>query len=362
MSDSDRTMYELEYPAPAVPGSASAGPVLIVAMQGYADAGHAVEGVAQHIKSALESRAVATFSTDELIDYRSRRPMVTIAHHEISSVEDIQLDMRVVRDSSGTSFLLLSGPEPDLRWDAFSHAVADLVDRFGVDKTICVYSAPMGAPHTRPLVVSAHGNDRDLVGSMYTFDGMVSIPGSAAIMIERELHERGRSVAGYTAHVPHYVAASPYPYATYQLLQSVSDVSGLDFPLRSLERDMDRVSRQLAEQTHASEEISQVVEALEEHYDREMQEYRQRNPEAMMPGEAQTPTGEQIGEAFENFLAAIADRDADRGGDPETRGLPFGGDAARLNDHFSPGSSEEPGPEDGGDSEDEPGEGGSGRA
>ncbi|MDY5785973.1 PAC2 family protein [Corynebacterium sp.] len=329
MSQQDRHMYELEYPAPAVSSSGPEGPTLVIAMQGYADAGHAVEGAADHLKAALESRPVATFSNDELIDYRSRRPAVTLAHHEITNMEDLQLDMRVLRDENGSAFLLLSGPEPDLRWEAFSGAVADLAERFGVEHTICLYAAPMGAPHTRPLVVSAHGNDRDLVGSMYTFDGMVTIPGSAAIMIERELHKRGLSVAGYTAHVPHYVAASPYPHATYQLLQSVSDSSGLQFPLRSLERDTQRVAMQLAEQTASSEEISHVVGALEQHYDREMEEYRERHPNAMMPGEPQTPSGEEIGEAFENFLAAIEDRDR------EQRSLPYDeATSARLSDHY----------------------------
>ena len=308
----DRRMYELEYPAPSVNGDSPAGPTLIVAMQGYADAGHAVEGSADHIKAALESRTVATFNNDELIDYRSRRPMVTLNQHEISDVEELELDMRVVKDTAGTPFLLLSGPEPDLRWEAFSEAVADLVERFDVSETICLYAAPMGAPHTRPLVVSAHGNDRELLGSMFTFDGMVTIPGAAAIMIERELHKRGRKVAGFTAHVPHYVASSPYPHATYQLLQSVEDSAKLKLPLRSLERDMAKVSRQLAEQTAQSEEIAHVVQALEEHYDSEMADYRERNPQAMMPGEAELPSGEEISEAFENFLAAIEDRDRAR--------------------------------------------------
>ena len=308
-SDDKRHMYELEYPAPAVNDGASSGPTLIVAMQGYADAGHAVEGAAGHLKAALDSRTLATFNNDELIDYRSRRPMVTLNEHEISDVDEIDLDIRVMRDSKGESFLLLSGPEPDLRWEAFSKSVADLADRFNVDKTICLYAAPMGAPHTRPLVVSAHGNDRELVGTMFTFDGMVSVPGAAAVMIERELHARGRRVAGYTAHVPHYVASSPYPQAVYQLLQSVSDTSNLQFPLRSIERDMERVAQQLAEQTGSSEEIAQVVEQLEQHYDSEMASYREKNPQKMMPGEAQVPSGEEIGEAFENFLAAIDDRD-----------------------------------------------------
>ncbi|UIZ91381.1 PAC2 family protein [Corynebacterium sp. CNCTC7651] len=330
MSD-DHRMYELEYPSPAVGEGAPAGPTLIIAMQGYADAGHAVEGSADHLKAALESRTVATFNNDELIDYRSRRPVVTLNKHEISSVEDLELDMRVLRDEEGTSFLLLSGPEPDLRWEAFSEAVADLVERFDVRETICLYAAPMGAPHTRPLVVSAHGNNRDLVGSMFTFDGMVTIPGSAAILIERELHKRGRPVAGYTAHVPHYVASSPYPHAMLQLLQSVEDASNLKFPLRALERDMAKVSRQLAEQTAASEEIAHVVQALEQHYDQEMEDYRERHPEAMMPGEAQVPSGEEISEAFENFLAAIEDRDRPRG---EVGSAFSEDDRQRLSDHY----------------------------
>lgn len=350
----DRRMYELEYPAPRVGEESSPGPTLVIAMHGYADAGHAVESAADHLKAALDSRTVATFSNDELIDYRSRRPTVTMAHAEITDVADLQLDMRVLRDERGTSFLLLSGPEPDLRWEAFSEAVADLADRFDVAQTICLYAAPMGAPHTRPLVVSAHGNDRDLVGSMFTFDGMVSVPGSASILIERELHKRGRSVAGYTAHVPHYVAASPYPHATFQLLQSVEDSTDLQFPLRSIEADMARISQQLAEQTNNSEEITQVVQALEEHYDREMDEYRNRHPQAMMPGEAQMPTGEEISEAFENYLTAIEDRD--RG---DRRGLPRSEeDDQRLRDHYfiDPDAPEDETGGEPGDAPDDPGE------
>lgn len=348
MSDDNR-MYELEYPSPAVGEGAPAGPTLIIAMQGYADAGHAVEGSADHLKAALESRTVATFNNDELIDYRSRRPVVTMTQHEISDIEDLELDMRVLRDTAGTPFLLLSGPEPDLRWEAFSEAVGDLAERFDVSETICLYAAPMGTPHTRPLVVSAHGNDSQLVGSMFTFDGMVTVPGSASILIERELHKRGRTVAGFTAHVPHYVAQSPYPHAMLQLLRSVEDASDLQFPLRALEQDMEKVSRQLAEQTNASEEIAGVVRALEQHYDSEMEEYRKRNPQAMMPGEAQVPSGEEISEAFENFLAAIEDRDR------ASQELPLDDDALnRLGDHYLIDPDEPEYPEDSAPDPDDP--------
>mgnify|MGYP002713881592 CR=1 FL=1 len=322
MQEEQRRMYELEYPAPVVKDDSTqgSGPTMIVAMNGYADAGQAVEASADHLKAALENRQLASFNNDELVDYRSRRPAVTIDHDRTVEIENVDLGIKVLRDNSGKPFLLLSGPEPDLRWEAFTDAVVNLVEKFDIQNTIMLYAAPMPVPHTRPTVVTAHGNSPELLNSMVRIESTMMVPGAAALYLERALDKKGRQVAGYTAHVPHYVASSPYPQAMYQLLQSVQDTSQLKFPLRVLERDMDKVSAQLAEQTAASEEIAQVVRALEEHYDAEMEEYRERNPQAMMPGEAQMPSGEEISEAFENFLAAIEDRDRSQELPPESDG------------------------------------------
>ena len=73
--DRHTRMYDLEYPSPEVAVTPEHGPTLIVALQGYADAGHAVESSANHLLHALEHRPVASFHSDELIDYRSRRPL-----------------------------------------------------------------------------------------------------------------------------------------------------------------------------------------------------------------------------------------------------------------------------------------------
>lgn len=305
MQDNERRMYELEYPAPEVGAGTPEGPTLIVALQGYADAGHAVESSADHLLAALDSRPVASFNNDELIDYRSRRPAVTMDNHQITGMENLDLGMRVLRDTEGRSFLLLSGPEPDLRWEAFTEAVADLVEKFGVQKTICLYAAPMAVPHTRPLVVSAHSNTPQLVNSMFTYDSKVILPGSASMMIERALHKRDLHVAGFTAHVPHYLAASPYPAATHELLDAVARAAELSLPLRALEHDMTRVTQQLSEQVDDSHEIQQVVAHLEHQYDEELERYRASNPKAMLPGEHEMPSGDEIGEEFERFLAAL---------------------------------------------------------
>ncbi|WKD61381.1 PAC2 family protein [Corynebacterium ciconiae DSM 44920] len=317
MTRDNFSMYELEYPSPELSSSAehgnesetSPGLTMVVALEGYLDAGRAVESVSRHLLSALDHRLIASFNNDELIDYRSRRPPVVIDTQRVMEIDDLKLTLNVVRDNTGRSFLLLSGPEPDMRWQAFSKAVADLADRFDVDQTIALYAAPMSVPHTRPLMVSAHGNDPRLVQPHYAIDSQTIVPGAAALNIERLLNKRGRSVAGYTACVPHYVSASEYPEAALSLLQAIGDVGELVLPLKSLQADAERVKRDLAEQTLDSQEIQQVVASLEEQFDEQLARFRENNPQALIPRNVDVPSSEELGAEFEEFLASI---DTDR--------------------------------------------------
>ncbi|MFV8380329.1 proteasome assembly chaperone family protein [Corynebacterium hindlerae] len=316
MNRREASMYELEYPAPEVSQEGPHGPTLVVALQGYADAGQAVESGARHLLQALDHRPLATFNTDELIDYRSRRPVVTIEHSEVIDADELELNLNVLRDSAGTAFLLLSGPEPDLRWEAFTTSVADLVERFGVQQTICLYAAPMAVPHTRPLVVSGHGNSKELLNHLFSIDSRINVPGSASLHLERVLNKQGRNVAGFTAHVPHYLAASDYPEATFRLLDAVAHAAGLQLPLAALEADAEKVREQIEEQIQDSHEIQAVVHALEGQYDAEMERYRNEHRGEILPGESSIPSGEELGAEFERFLADL-DSDLDTDSDEE---------------------------------------------
>ncbi|MDR7329503.1 PAC2 family protein [Corynebacterium guangdongense] len=347
MSDENR-MYELEYPSPEVGSDQADGPTMIIALQGYADAGHAIDGVSRHLRAALESATIASFSNDELIDYRSRRPAVTLEQDHLGEFTDLQLDIRVLRDANDKPFLLLSGPEPDFRWESFTQAVADLADKYRVGRTISLYASPMQVPHTRPMVVMAHGNSKDLVGDLVTWDARLTVPGAAALFIERELHKRGHNVGGFTAQVPHYLSQSPYPLATHQLLTAIQDATGLKFPLRSLEADIQRANQQLGQYMEANPEIMHLVHALEAQYDQELERYRQKHPDMRLPGEEAMPSGDELGAEFEAFLASIEDG-TNAPEEPTSRGrgelngpsseniFPLGEDAGETDEDTDPG-------------------------
>ncbi|KAA8721790.1 PAC2 family protein [Corynebacterium spheniscorum] len=352
MQDHHRNMYELEYPVPEVRSLAAnghedskpQGPTLVIAMQGYADAGQAIDLGSSHLLAALDNSPLAVFNHDELVDYRSRRPATQVEIGGVKHISPISLELHVVRDVDGAPFLLLAGPEPDLRWSAFTDAVGDLIERFNVQRTICLYSAPMTVPHTRPMVISAHGNDPALMKDLTTFDSHFTVPGSASLFIEKWLNDRKRSVAGYTAHVPHYVSASPYPEATLRLLEAVKEHTGLNLPLSVLEVDCQSVAQQMQEQMEDSREIQHVVHALEQQYDEEAE--RHRRQQALAAEDRNVPDAEEIGKAFEEFLAGVDSEDPTMSFEKSDVESTSADDAEAESSAHSPRDAEDPGASD----------------
>ena len=79
-------MYELEFPAPQLSSADGRGPVMIHALEGFSDAGHAIRLSAKHLRDSLDTELVASFAIDELLDYRSRRPLMTFKTDHFTTV------------------------------------------------------------------------------------------------------------------------------------------------------------------------------------------------------------------------------------------------------------------------------------
>ena len=98
------------------------GAALLVHLEGFMDAGAAGRLLTEHLLDAFEHKAVAKFDTDRLLDYRSRRPLLTFDGGTWESYDAPELTVFRLDDASGKPFLLLTGPEPDHEWEAFAAA------------------------------------------------------------------------------------------------------------------------------------------------------------------------------------------------------------------------------------------------
>lgn len=301
--DEQSRMYELEFPAPVVSAQDGRGPVLVHGLEGFSDAGHAVKLATTHLRESLETELVASFAVDELIDYRSRRPTMTFKSNHFTDYDAPELNLYALRDTAGTPFLLLAGMEPDLKWDRFTTAVRLLAEQLGVRRTIGMNSIPMAVPHTRPLGVTAHSSNPDLVGENQGWPGDLRIPGSASSLLELRMTQHGHESMGYSVHVPHYLAQADYPAAAETLLEQVGEIAELQLPLAALGEAAARVREQVDAQVNGNEEVEAVVKALERQYDTYVT--AQERQASLLATENDLPSGEELGAEFERFLAQL---------------------------------------------------------
>jgi hypothetical protein len=300
-------------------GARGAGPVLVVALDGFLDAGSAGRLAVEHVTSGEgrpgpdgrdePGRVVASFDIDAFFDYRARRPAMLFLEDHYEGYVAPRLVVRLEHDRRGTPYLLLHGMEPDTHWEAFAAGVRAVVRHFGVRLVVSLGSVPMAAPHTRPVMTTNHATRPALLLQENIWRGRIQVPASAVSMLEVRLGEWGVDAMGFVAHVPHYVAQFDYPAAAVKLLESVEVVTGLEWDLEVLGARAVSRTAEIDEQVEDSGEVRELVSGLEQQYDALAGGEGGTAPGSgnglPLAEERELPTAEELGEEFERFLAGL---------------------------------------------------------
>lgn len=274
---------------------------MLMGFTGYADAGQVTTQIGEELLNHLDHELVATFDADQLIDYRSRRPHITFIEDHFADYQPPRLELYRLYDSLRQPFLLLTGFEPDFQWERFASAVIALVRRLDVNLVTWVHSMPMPVPHTRPLGVTAHGNQPDLIEGITAWKPTAELSASVGHLLELRLAEADIRVVGYVVHVPHYLAEATYPQAAAGALEYLGAAAGLMLPADRLREEGRSVERQIADQVAGSTEVQSVVANLEKRYDEYAQGMERRS--LLTKSNDELPGAEELGAAVEAYLA-----------------------------------------------------------
>ena len=260
MTDISR-LYE---PGPADDAHAR---VLVTFFDGAMDAGGAGRMAVSQLLRSLPTVRVATFDTEEFIDYRAHRPVITVEHWVTRSVETPELALDLVRDDRGQNFLVLHGPEPDMRWKTFSTLVEELAHKAGVEISFALQGIPSGVPHTRPPTIHVHGTSASLLPPQPQMAAVMQFPASMNSFVQDRLASRRIDGVSLLAAVPYYMADSGYPAAASALLGALSEYADLSLPVGDLERGAAEDFGAITSLVEGNPEVLRTVEALEQHYD-----------------------------------------------------------------------------------------------
>lgn len=274
--------FHLDRPLPP------AAHLLVVAFDGWTDAGQAGTLAAQALLDHGDAERLGAFDPDDLYDYRARRPLLHIADGTLGELRWPSLELSLLR--SFPDVLVLTGAEPDLNWRALIERVVGLVGELGLRRYIGFGAVPAPVPHTRPTPVTVTATDptlRHRWGAVPT--GELVVPASCQVLIERSVGEHGTDAVGLWARIPHYIAGE-YPAGAVALLERFAEITGLVVDRSALVTAAESHRRRLDAAAAGSPEISAHIRQLEDIVDGE-------------PGiSGPLPSGEEIAAEFERYL------------------------------------------------------------
>jgi len=264
-------------------------PVLVLALSGWVDAGMAGAHASALLREQLgAARVFARLDLSDLVDLQQTRPMVEIV--EGASRRITWPVLECVAGRAGRDVVLLTGPEPSLRWPSLVAEIVVMARRLGIVGAYGLGALPAVTTHRRPVSVLATVTEPDKVdeyGAMRTdYQGATGL--QTALLVA--LGDAGIPGVGLWAQVPHYVAGNPSPPATRAVLVRLAELTGIECDLSELEEEVDgyvdKVEAGLADRP----DVAELVRAIEAEH-----------PEI--------PSGDDLVSEIEKFLRSRPDPD-----------------------------------------------------
>ena len=275
-------------------------PIMLLAMSGWVDAASVGTDAIELIADGGE--VIAAFEPDALFDYRSSRPVLSFSSGEMTEISWPRLEI-AQRTVDGVDLLIVSGNEPDFRWQQLTREFVELADRYNVSRFVTLGAVPAPVPHTRPVRVVCTTTDPDLLlEADELLPNDLVVPGAAVSVLRQGIADAGIPAIGYWVQTPHYLQ-SPFHPGVLSLMERVGDQVAVDFPLADLAEKASAQLEEIDSDLSERSEAKQYVERLEQMHDRQDE---QDQPPPIFSFE-DIPSPDEIGAEVEKFLRSTED-------------------------------------------------------
>lgn len=274
--------------------------ILIVAWEGWNDAGESASTAAHFLARQLGGSPFASIDPEEFYDFTEARPMARYRDGERVIVwpgTDF-IHLRGAADLGGRDIVVGFGIEPHYRWKRYLRAMTELVEAIDAKLVISLGAVNSGTPHTQPVAVSGSANSPALA-ERYNMRPS-RFEGPSGIVGVFHDHCRRNNIGGVSlwAAVPHYLPGITNPVGAHALLRAVADMIEIPVDLDPLDDAIGHFHQQLDEALQENDELRDYVERLE-----------RAAPPPEQAGESELPSADELIEGLENFLRQRQDSD-----------------------------------------------------
>jgi len=224
------------------------GRLLVVAFEGWNDAGEAASGAVRTLKDTLDVVALADVDPELYFDFQFNRPMISSEEDGSRTIEwpsatlygpaspgttprtlADDADLQISGNNVGNIYLLL-GTEPSRSWKSFTAELLDAALAADIGAVVFLGSMLADVPHTRPISIFTSSENAQVRAEMHverpTYEGPVGILSVFADAAEKV----GIPTLAIWASVPHYVHNAPSPKAMLALIDKVEELVDVTIP------------------------------------------------------------------------------------------------------------------------------------
>src|SRR5215213_4025022 len=138
-------------------------PALVCAFKGWNDAGDAASAALSFVGAALEAERFAPIDPEDFYDFQATRPRVKLVDGLSREIEWPEVEVFAARvPRAPRDLILLSGPEPSMRWRTFSRAIVDLAEALATQLVVTLGALLADVPHSRPVPITGLASDEAL--------------------------------------------------------------------------------------------------------------------------------------------------------------------------------------------------------
>ena len=267
--------------------------LLIVAFEGWNDAGDSATTAAQMIVDQSGHEPLLEIDPEEYFDFHMARP-------------------EVEQDPDGARFLVwptvtlfdpptgddeapyvLLGHEPSRLWKSFASQMVDHALSEGIEAIVFLGAMLADVPHSRPVKVTCTSDDQAIRDHFDIEKSGYEGPVGVLTVLSLAAAEAGIPSLHLWAHVPHYVHTSPSPKVTLALLEELENRVGITTDRTDLELEAMRWEEGIDALASDDDDMTAYIEGLEQARD---------------AADAPEAQGEAIAEEFEKYLQSRPDR------------------------------------------------------
>ncbi|MGO3147584.1 MAG: proteasome assembly chaperone family protein [Leucobacter sp.] len=301
---------------------------LIVAFQGWSDAGDATSEALQHLIDLQGAELLHVIGSEGFVDLQMQRPKLyrnedgrrtlewpdtrlygtvhrptqtfvtalgnaddsNSAGETTAREDDGPADTEMITRLDGTpvfDLYFMPGIEPSRDWENFADEVVELAEVWAVDLVVMLGSMYSDAPHSRPIIASLSAETEAVRTRFGAVRSEYEGPAGITSAIDIALEAAGIDSVSLWVQVPHYVHSAPSPKATLAILDKLEELLDIVIPRGALFSQATEWESNINRIASNDDDMTRYIRSLEDARD-----------EAL----AAETTGDALAAEFEKFL------------------------------------------------------------